>query len=131
MGLLIHPFDLSARYLSDLSFSILFTEGAWPRPRCGSNWIRHRVDEAVRLKMQVRVFLFGPYASAAQAAFVDLNMPTGSRVAALVSALTEACPSIASMMPGTRFAVNHAFAEPSQVVHEADEVALIGMVSGG
>ena len=45
--------------------------------------------------------------------------------------LTAAEPLLAGMLPACRFAVNHAFAADDRAIAEGDEVALIGLTSGG
>ena len=51
----------------------------------------------------------------------------------VLAALARACPAIADALPGCRLAVNHAFADGDDAppIQSGDEVALIGMVSGG
>jgi len=44
--------------------------------------------------------------------------------------LTE-CAEHSRVLSACRLAVNHEFAQPDQLVRERDEVAVIGMVSGG
>lgn len=41
------------------------------------------------------------------------------------------CAEHSRVLSACRLAVNHEFALPDDMVHERDEVALIGMVSGG
>lgn len=81
--------------------------------------------------MQVTVLLFGPQATLAgtREITVEPAEPTaGSVLAALATAAAE--PLVGSL--GTsRLAVNHEFAEDTHPIRPGDEVALIGMVSGG
>jgi len=83
--------------------------------------------------MNVRVLLFGPYVDAAGADALTLTFPDRNEVTAaeVLAALQREAPSIATMLPATRLAVNEQFAGPEQRVAESDECALIGLVGGG
>jgi molybdopterin converting factor small subunit len=59
---------------------------------------------------------------------VDSASPT---VGELLRALAAAEPALARSLPKSRLAVNFEFADPSQSIHCGDELALIGMISGG
>lgn len=82
--------------------------------------------------MRATVKLFGPLADrfGADHVHVDLahNQPT---CAAILEALPAAAPALAGSITGCRLAVNHAFAPPHHTINPSDEIALIGMVSGG
>lgn len=82
--------------------------------------------------MRITVRLFGPQAAAANRRQVDVAVD-GATVCcnALRGALGRACPSIAKTLAGSRFAVNHQLVCDQHVIRAGDEVALIGMVSGG
>jgi len=82
--------------------------------------------------MRVDVLLFGPQAAMAQAdsIVVELNTVTAT-VSQVLSALREAAPALASSLDTSRLAVNHAYACADDYITRDDEVALIGMVSGG
>ena len=78
------------------------------------------------------VLLFGPLASRAGTGQITLSVE-GFPVscAALRKALARSHPELAESLPLHRFAVNGRFVGDEDVVREGDEVALIGMVSGG
>lgn len=82
--------------------------------------------------MRINVLLFGPQATLAGARSVDVSVdnvaPTASDV---LAALREAAPALTSSLKSSRLAINHEFAAGDQTIHQDDEVALIGMVSGG
>lgn len=79
----------------------------------------------------ITVKLFGPQAQLAQARQVRLDLAEVPTVGALRAALAEAKPALAPSLAASRVAVNHAFAADSDMISADDEVALIGMVSGG
>jgi len=79
----------------------------------------------------VQVKLFGPLADVAQTRLVALDVGARPEAQQVLQALATQLPALASQLTHCRLAVNNAFATPSQVVTEQDELALIGMVSGG
>lgn len=81
--------------------------------------------------MEVRVLLFGPEADAMRRreAIVEVEQPVTCE--ALRRALQESHPALGPFLAGARFALNSEFAHAESVVRPGDEVALIGMVSGG
>ncbi len=81
--------------------------------------------------MRVRVLLFGPEADAAGASEVSVDVDETPTCAALRAHLARAVPALVPSLPGCRFALNGEFAPDSSAIGEGDEVALIGMVSGG
>lgn len=81
--------------------------------------------------MDVAVLLFGPAAAAAGSSMVTVRTAPNPTVASLTPLLRDACPAIAPMMPSLRFALNGEFALNDALVRQGDEVALIGLVSGG
>ncbi|RMH31633.1 MAG: MoaD/ThiS family protein [Planctomycetota bacterium] len=82
--------------------------------------------------MRVEVLLFGPLADAAGRDSLSVNtdatQPTARDV---LDALTQAQPAMRSMLTACRLAVNHAFADDATLIRAGDEVAVIGLVSGG
>lgn len=62
---------------------------------------------------------------------VTVRTGTNPTVGSLAPLLCDACPAIAPMLPSLRFALNGEFAHPEAIVRQGDEVALIGLVSGG
>jgi molybdopterin synthase catalytic subunit len=81
--------------------------------------------------MKVTVKLFGAEAQAAGTREATIDLPASATCADLRRALAAAIPGVAARMDGCRIAVNHEFATDTTVIREADEVALIGPVSGG
>lgn len=83
--------------------------------------------------MRVRVLLFGPERAAAGVGEVRVELPRDGGTCADLrrEMMAGAGPGLAAMLPAARFAVNHAFVADAHVLKEGDEVALIGMVSGG
>ncbi len=82
--------------------------------------------------MQIKVLLFGPQAQIAGQSSIEIEVvgeaPT---VADVLVALSEGEPALAPSLSVSRLAINQQFAAPGDAVRAADEVALIGMVSGG
>ena len=82
--------------------------------------------------MQVTVRLFGHEARAAGRATVSVHLADERCTCGrLREALLAAEPSLAATLPQCRLAVNHSFASDTQPIAATDEVALIGLVSGG
>ena len=80
--------------------------------------------------MRVKVLLFGAEEKRVGRSSVDVDVASGASVADLLRCLREQCPQLAGGS-GARLAVNHAFASGDETIGEHDELALIGMVSGG
>lgn len=82
--------------------------------------------------MRVSVLLFGPQATLAGARSVEVDTvgeaPTANEV---LAALREAAPALTGSLASSRLAINHEFAADNQIIQPGDEVAIIGMVSGG
>jgi molybdopterin converting factor small subunit len=76
--------------------------------------------------MVIRVQLFGPEAAMLGKDVVEVHLQNTVTSQQLLQAIQQQHP----LLHG-RIAVNHAFAQPEQVIGHDDEVALIGMVSGG
>ncbi len=82
--------------------------------------------------MRVSVLLFGPQATLAGARSVDLAIEKEApSVSDVLAALHEAAPALTGSLASSRLAINHEFAAADQTIRQGDEVALIGMVSGG
>ena len=82
--------------------------------------------------MKIEVRLFGPQAQRAGGRSVHVEVPDARPTCVEVRrALAEAAPALADSLPGSWLAVNHEYAEESRVIASTDEVALIGMISGG
>jgi molybdopterin converting factor small subunit len=82
--------------------------------------------------MTVIIKLFGPLSRAVGrgelAIAIEHGRPTCGEVRARLAADE---PLLARMLPACRFAINHAFAADDREIAEGDEVALIGLTSGG
>jgi len=84
--------------------------------------------------MPLTVLLFGPHAAAAGApslAITPPQQPSAPTCGQVLEAIPKHAPALAPLMAGARLAVNHRFAQPHQPIHPGDELALIGLVSGG
>lgn len=81
--------------------------------------------------MRVTVLLFGSEATAVGRDSVTVEISGPITGAELREHLNEHWPALRPMLPSARFAVNHAFAAPDQVIRATDEIALIGLVGGG
>jgi molybdopterin converting factor small subunit len=82
--------------------------------------------------MKVRVKVFGPQAVLAGTREVEVSLPTQSATAGeVLAAVAAALPPLRPSMATSRLAVNHTYAAPDHRIDAGDEVALIGMVSGG
>ena len=82
--------------------------------------------------MEYRVLLFGPFTQAIRRNEVTVKIDGDlSTVAVLRQRLGEAEPALVPLLRGSRFAVNHEIAGEDRPVGPEDEVALIGLVSGG
>lgn len=80
--------------------------------------------------MRVRVLLFGPAADAAGQGAVEVQLDADRTCAAVLDALAR-MRGLGPLVPSCRLAVNHEFAPPHRTIRDSDEVALIGLVSGG
>ncbi|QDT69194.1 ThiS family protein [Planctomycetes bacterium MalM25] len=76
------------------------------------------------------MLLFGPQAALAgeREIIVTAEEPTAGRV---LEALAQASETLAPSLAASRLAVNHKFVGDEHPIRPGDEVALIGMVSGG
>jgi sulfur-carrier protein len=84
--------------------------------------------------MTIRVLLFGAEAAALRkdAAVVEVGAVGGRPTCADIRAALEAqFPTLRPYLGAGRLAINSEFAAAGQEVREGDEVALIGLVSGG
>lgn len=81
--------------------------------------------------MRISVKLFGAEALAAGAAeaVIDLDMP--ATCAELRKAMRAQAPALAASLDWARFAVNGRYASDDEPIGPGDELALIGLVSGG
>lgn len=82
--------------------------------------------------MRIDVLLFGPQAELAQTDRVAVQIDSADATVTLVmTELATAVPALAESLESSRLAVNHAYAASDDAITSGDEVALIGMVSGG
>jgi molybdopterin converting factor small subunit len=81
--------------------------------------------------MTVHVLLFGAEASTLGRSSVEIDIGADASCRAVKERLAQAFPAIAPFVRVGRLAVNSEFASPDRQVRPGDEVALIGMVSGG
>ncbi len=81
--------------------------------------------------MKVRILLFGHESAAISRSHVELDLPAPATCHTLREHLAAAYPSLRPHLPAARFAINSRFAIPDQVIAPSDEIALIGLVSGG
>lgn len=82
--------------------------------------------------MTVTVQLFGPLAKLAGKRLIELTIEGPLSAGKLLrQELVAREPALAPVLPRCRLAVNHAYADDKQRITAADELALIGMVSGG
>ena len=81
--------------------------------------------------MRVCVLLFGAEAAAVGRDRVEVETASAPSAADLRELLAARVPALRPHLGAARFAVNHVFAAPERKIAEGDEVALIGLVSGG
>jgi molybdopterin converting factor small subunit len=81
--------------------------------------------------MQVEVLLFGAERAAAGRDRAVISLPVTRTCRDIRDRLSEALPALRPHLSSTRFAVNGEFVSLDHTVAETDEVALIGLVSGG
>ncbi|MBL8885642.1 MAG: MoaD/ThiS family protein [Phycisphaerales bacterium] len=77
--------------------------------------------------MKVKVLLFGAEERSVGRPSVDVEVADSPRASDVLNALCKRWPELKR----ARLAVNHAFVPGDQTIGAKDEVALIGMVSGG
>ncbi|MEM1211780.1 MAG: MoaD/ThiS family protein [Planctomycetota bacterium] len=81
--------------------------------------------------MTITVHLFGMQARLADSRSLQLELPDDANCGAILERLGVEYPALSPSLSGSRLAVNHRYAEPDEKLAEDDEVALIGMISGG
>lgn len=81
--------------------------------------------------MRIQVLYFASAREAAGAGAETLEVPEGTRVAALRALLGQRHPRLAAAWPTTRFAVGERFAPDDERLETGAVVALIPPVSGG
>ncbi len=81
--------------------------------------------------MKARVRLFAILREKVGASEVTLELPEHSTVADLMKEMAYQYPALLEGVAHTMVAVNTDYVQPSQLLHDGDEVALIPPVSGG
>lgn len=83
--------------------------------------------------MTLTVQLFGPYAAAAgrQVLLLDCGDVASVTAAEVMVKISSECAALKSILSTAKLAVNCDYVAHDHHVHEADELALIGMVGGG
>ena len=77
------------------------------------------------------VRLFGPQAVDAGTRRLEVDLGESATCRELKQRIGELRPAIKASLPSSRIAVNHKFVPDDHPIDPADELALIGMVSGG
>ncbi|MEM9346073.1 MAG: MoaD/ThiS family protein [Planctomycetota bacterium] len=81
--------------------------------------------------MQIDILLFGPQAKLAKTNRITIELDHAPTVADAMSMLGEQLPELVPTLGVSRLAINHEYAQADDELSEGDEIALIGMVSGG
>jgi molybdopterin converting factor small subunit len=82
--------------------------------------------------MVIKVKLFGPMGRAAGRSEVEVPLDVQAVTCGQLRArLSEQEPALAPLLPACRFAVNWQFAAEDCAIGATDEVALVGLTSGG
>ena len=87
------------------------------------------VERRYSWAMRIEVKLFGAERAAVGCGTVAVDLAEGATAGDVLAALGEACPGLS--LASARLAVNHEFAGAERIIAPGDEVALIGLVSGG
>ncbi len=81
--------------------------------------------------MRIRILLFATYREIVGAEDVSWTAEPGTTVGQFLDAFLRDHPRLAPHRDSMMLAVNLAFADPSAVLRDGDEVALLPPVSGG
>jgi molybdopterin synthase catalytic subunit len=81
--------------------------------------------------MRVLVALFGSIRESVGKAQLSLELPDGSTAGCVWAELRKSAPTLTRFDRSVALAVNQAFADPSTLLKDGDEVALLPPVSGG
>ena len=81
--------------------------------------------------MRVQVVLFGSIRESVGKAQLHLDLPDDSNAGAVWAELRKSTPTLARFDRSVALAVNQAFADPSTLLKDGDEVGLLPPVSGG
>ena len=90
-----------------------------------------RLTGSRSMAITVRVRLFAVQRELAGTRSVSIDLPDGADVEAVWSALVTSYPVLAPGRASLRFARNGDYADPSTILADGDEVAMIPPVSGG
>lgn len=82
-------------------------------------------------RMRVRVLLFATYREIVGEKELPWTVAAGSTLGQFLDAFLRAHPRLVPHRGSMMVAVNLSVAEPSAILHEGDEVALLPPVSGG
>lgn len=83
------------------------------------------------IENRIRVRVFGPQAAIVGGAELEIDVASPVTVAGVLRGIETGYPELAGSIGSSRIAVNHEFAAGEEVIRPDDEVALIGMISGG
>ena len=81
--------------------------------------------------MRIRVRFFAILRDRVGESEMSLELPAGASVADASGAVGSRVPAVSALLKNVAFAVNQAYASPSTVLNDGDELALIPPVSGG
>jgi molybdopterin synthase catalytic subunit/molybdopterin converting factor small subunit len=81
--------------------------------------------------MQIRVLFFGVLKDLLGRSSEMLELPEGSRLAAVLSHYARQTPRLESLLPSLALSVNQEYSGPDQFLRGGDEVGLLPPVSGG
>jgi molybdopterin converting factor subunit 1 len=81
--------------------------------------------------MLLRVHLFARLRDEIGSSVIELDLTEQASIAELRAELLRRYPNIVKLLLSCRVAVNHEFADDSQLLQASDELALIPPVSGG
>src|SRR5699024_628615 len=86
----------------------------------------------VKIIMKLKVKLFGHQAQLTNKREIDIELNGASaHIAQVRQALGEKETALLDSLPVSRLAVNHEFSSEQKKVQVNDEIALIGLISGG
>jgi molybdopterin converting factor subunit 1 len=93
--------------------------------------MRFQPEEVVAAQVLVPVVLFARARDLHGNQVAHVSAPASPTVGQLRARLAEQVPALGPLLQVSRVAVNHDFADDSQVINPGDEVAVIPPVSGG
>jgi len=80
----------------------------------------------------IEVLVFGMQSRAIGADRVTLNELSFPVAASeVLTLIARVSPELSASMGVSRLAINHEFADSTTLIHAGDEVALVGLISGG